>query len=420
MKIAMMTNNYKPFVGGVPVSVERLTEGLRERGHEVCVFAPEYKGYEDVYGEDVVRYHSSNRKLKNGMAFPGIWDSRLKEEFEWREFDLIHVHHPMLIGNVAVHLSRTYQIPLVYTYHTRYEEYLHYIDWFSSKGYGRQKCMKVCKRLLPYYMNSYMRKCDLVLAPSVGMRKYIESQEVETPVRVLPTGLDDSAYKEEKEKSGEIRNQILSEKKYLFCTMSRLEKEKNLYFLLRCIQSLKKRMGEEFRFMIVGGGDERNELETYARELGIEEVTVFVGEVPNQEVKHYLFASDSFLFASKSETQGIVLSEAMAAGLPVVAVSACGVDDIVKNGRNGFLTEEKEEEFASRIEELVQNKVKYEKMKEEARKTAWNYQMSYITTGAETYYRMLLERERSVVKYENETCKKKNPVSSVLHLFKAS
>ena len=420
MKIAMMTNNYKPFVGGVPVSVERLTEGLRERGHEVCVFAPEYKGYEDVYGEDVVRYHSSNRKLKNGMAFPGIWDSRLKEEFEWREFDLIHVHHPMLIGNVAVHLSRTYQIPLVYTYHTRYEEYLHYIDWFSSKGYGRQKCMKVCKRLLPYYMNSYMRKCDLVLAPSVGMRKYIESQEVETPVRVLPTGLDDSAYKEEKEKSGEIRNQILSEKKYLFCTMSRLEKEKNLYFLLRCIQSLKKRMGEEFRFMIVGGGDERNELETYARELGIEEVTVFVGEVPNQEVKHYLFASDSFLFASKSETQGIVLSEAMAAGLPVVAVSACGVDDIVKNGRNGFLTEEKEEEFASRIEELVQNKVKYEKMKEEARKTAWNYQMSYITTEAETYYRMLLERERSVVKYENETRKKKNPVSSVLHLFKAS
>ncbi|MGN0422951.1 MAG: glycosyltransferase [Lachnospiraceae bacterium] len=109
MKIAMMTNNYKPFVGGVPVSVERLACGLRERGHEVCVFAPEYRELENEETgdqrveeqEDVVRYRSCRRKLENGMVIPDVTDPRIREAFAKIKFDLIHVHQPMLIGNTS-------------------------------------------------------------------------------------------------------------------------------------------------------------------------------------------------------------------------------------------------------------------------------------------------------------------------------
>ena len=153
MKIAMMTNNYKPFIGGVPISVERLSQSLRKRGHEVCIFAPEYE--DEYWEEDVIRYRSCEKRMKNGMAIPNILDARINQEFRWRQFDLIHVHQPMLIGNVAVHLSRKYKIPLVYTYHTRYEEYLHYIKLFSEES-GQEAIkghiLRQGKKMLPYYM----------------------------------------------------------------------------------------------------------------------------------------------------------------------------------------------------------------------------------------------------------------------------
>lgn len=184
MKIAMMTNNYKPFIGGVPISVERLSQSLRKRGHEVCIFAPEYE--DEYWEEDVIRYRSCEKRMKNGMAIPNILDARINQEFRWRQFDLIHVHQPMLIGNVAVHLSRKYKIPLVYTYHTRYEEYLHYIKLFSEES-GQEAIkghiLRQGKKMLPYYMANYMKRCDMVIAPSRGMADYLRGQKIKTPVR---------------------------------------------------------------------------------------------------------------------------------------------------------------------------------------------------------------------------------------------
>ena len=148
MKIAMMTNNYKPFIGGVPISVERLAKGLRALGHEVCIFAPEYEGEEEPE-EDVVRYRSHKRKLSNGMVFPSMFDPCIRQEFEMREFDLIHVHQPMVMGNVAKLYSKRYGIPLVFTWHTRYEEYLHYLRPFANLNVetkGKREIYHMCQK----------------------------------------------------------------------------------------------------------------------------------------------------------------------------------------------------------------------------------------------------------------------------------
>lgn len=421
MKIAMMTNNYKPFVGGVPISVERLSEGLRQRGHEVCIFAPEYG--DEVREEDVVRYRTRAKRFDNGMVIPGMWDYRISEEFEYRDFDLIHVHQPMMMGNLAVHYSHKYQIPLIFTYHTRYEEYLHYLNFFSDVDETKKVkryMLEKSKQLLPKYMTFYANQCSMVFAPSDDMQKHLGQRKVEAPVRVLPTGLLDQAFEQDQEASGAVRRKYLGEKKHLICTVSRLEKEKNLYFLLRAAKKLKECMGEVFQLMIVGDGSETERLKDYAQELGIGSMVAFTGAVPNDQVKDYLFASDLFLFASKSETQGIVLAEAMAAGRPVVAVEACGVSDIMADGENGYMTEENEEVFAKRAAKILTDKNLKEKLETGARNTAEAYRASNIARQAEEEYFMVLEKERRRHYYGFENGEKKGTISSFLQLFKTS
>lgn len=389
MKIAMMTNNYKPFVGGVPISVERLAQGLRARGHEVCIFAPDY-GTEEAE-EDVVRIRTFSKTLTSGMAVPDIRDKRIGEAFECRNFDLIHVHQPMLVGNLALHLARQYQLPLVYTYHTQYAAYLHHVPFLADK----KLLTGMVKKALPFYMNHFMKQCSMIFAPSGEIREYLEKQAVPS-VCVLPTGLDAASYQPDRTRSEAIRRQYGAGKKYLLCTVARLEQEKNLYVLLRAAAALQQRLGDCFRLLLVGEGSERMRLQEYAQSLGLSDAAVFVGAVPNTEVKDYLFAGDLFWFASKSETQGIVLAEAMAAGLPVVAVEACGTRDIVVDGVNGCLTEESAEMLALRAAKVLESNDLHERMSRAALDTAYRYHAEQISlTAQQAYQRVLLERKET-------------------------
>ena len=364
MKIAMLTNNYRPFLGGVPISVERQAHELIALGHEVTVFAPEYGDTkkEDMEApERVVRYHSQKRKMENGMVYPGIYPGEILKVFAEESFDCIHVHHPMFVGPCALYLGRKYGIPVIYTYHTRYEDYVHYIPCFRVGEHsfiGKKKMVGwIRDKVIPWYMKWFSNHCDLVLAPSAGMRQILRQYGVTARMEVLPTGLADDFFVEnevdDNKKVQKIREKYKKGKKYLFVTVSRLEKEKNYGFLLRGIADIRHRIGDNFQVIILGDGRQKSELKVRASILGIQDVVTFVGSVPNEEVKDYLSASDVFLFASKSETQGIVLAEAMAAGCPVAAVHAVGADDIVKSGVNGYLTDEDEEIWAEAVLRIV-------------------------------------------------------------------
>ncbi|MDE6202638.1 MAG: glycosyltransferase, partial [Lachnospiraceae bacterium] len=222
MKIAMMTNNYKPFVAGVPVSIERLAGSLRAAGHEVVVFAPSYEG--QAAEEDVVRYRALIKGVAGGFSVPDSLDVEIERRFREGNFDVIHVHHPMMIGTTARYLSWKYHVPLVFTYHTRYEQYLHYI------GLSR------LKRIMPAYIRSYTKHCDIVIAPTPVMKDYLEQIQPGADVRVLPTGIPGESFFPDGEKALLLRKKLAGDKKYLFCTVARLAKEKNLGFLLRCMK----------------------------------------------------------------------------------------------------------------------------------------------------------------------------------------
>lgn len=376
MKIAMMTNNYLPFIGGVPISIQRLSEGLRREGHEVTIFAPNYKEQQDDC--HIMRYHSLIKGVCNGASVPNSFDRRIEQEFAKGNFDVIHVHHPMMIGWTAVYLSRKYHVPLVLTYHTRYEQYLHYI---------KASCFQSA---VPLYMKNFMKFCDMVFVPTPLMEDYLYQIGCETPVRVLPTGIADDSFHADVDEVLALRRRLLGEsdsnKKYLFCTVARLAKEKNLAFLFRVLADRKKAAGKsDFRLALVGEGPEEKHLKKLAVGLDLEEEIHFVGRVPNEEIKNYCCASDLFLFSSLSETQGIVLLEAMAVGTPVLTLQATGVSDIVVGGVNGFMTDVSETEFGETLDFVLQNP--RERLQKGAMYTAHKYQVQDIARCAADYYK---------------------------------
>lgn len=379
MRIAMFTNNYKPYIGGVPVSIKHLAEALRSRGHTVYIFAPTYENQvEEPY---VIRYPSFPIKVA-GAPVPNVLTGIFTKKVRELNIDVIHVHHPAIVGNVALSIRKKLGVPVVFTYHTRYEAYLHYIN-------GLEK-VEQSTGFINWYLHHFCNQCDLLVAPTPGILDYLQKEQMKPPIQVMPTGIPMENFLPEQESVAAIRQQYIGTADYLTCTVSRLAKEKNLDFQIRglaCLKRLLKKKGRTFRHMIIGDGPEKKKLICQIEELGLTENIIFIGNVDNQEIKNYQAAADAFLFTSKSETQGIVLLEAMAVGNPVVAVEASGVRDVVKDGVNGYLTEEDAYWWAERTRMVLEEVAKREQLSQAARETAEMYSEEEVARQAEQYYR---------------------------------
>lgn len=417
----MMTNNYKPFIGGVPISIERLTTELRELGHEVTVFAPSYEGEEPE--ENVIRYHSLKRKVRGEYIIPNVLDPIIEESFARMSFDLIHVHHPMLIGYVAQYLGKKYNIPVVLTYHTRYEQYLHYLKFFGKRPVAQLEVQKKGsktrnrrwlaaiggEKLVAAHNRLFLNKCNLVFAPSESMRNYLLENGIVTDTRVVPTGILKEEFDYEPWEVERIRRNYAGDSKYLFCSVSRLEREKNIEFLLEGLREFKTRKGDCFKVLLIGDGGRKQMLKEEAIRLGLEQNIIFCGNIPHDQLRNYYRACDAFLFASTSETQGIVLLEAMAAGLPVIAVEASGVRDVVVNGRNGYMSENKVRAWTDKLILLTEEESMVERMQRNALEDASQYLSANIARKVQKYYQDVLYQRRMEPEYEYQNS---NPVTS--------
>lgn len=397
MRIAMMTNNYKPIVGGVPISIERLAQGLRARGHDVDIFAPTYPGQTPENG--VIRYRTYNRKPKNGLVIPNIFDADIDRRFDAKAYDLVHTHHPTLIGYRAWQLSRRHKLPLALTYHTRYEQYLHHLRPCSSaqKDDAAHPDNKQKHSLLANVVTAHNRifinRCHNVFVPGQSMKEILEQMGVTTPIHILPTGLSPSDFSSDTDIASSLRRRYAPHGENLFCSVARLEKEKNIPFLLRAMAAYKARSQTPFRLLVIGEGSQKDALQQYAARLGLGSELIFTGCIPHTQLNNYYAACDAFLFSSQSETQGVVLLEAMAVGLPVVAVAASGVNDVVNDGVNGFLSPLRELDFASILGQLAGSS-QYRTLCQNARATAKAYTASQIAQRAETLYMTLLHEQK--------------------------
>lgn len=376
MRIALMTNNYKPFMGGVPVSVERLAKGLESLGHQVTIFAPTYQEQEEE--ENVFRYATLFNHFIGGIVIPNPFDLRIEKEFEEKKYDLIHVHHPMLVGRTAAWLSRKHGIPLVFTYHTRYEKYVE----CYTKGIVK------ADKLMPLYLHTFLRHCSYIFAPTAGIRDYLTDtcKVASDKVGILPTGIEERNFNVTEEEKTAIRRKYDAIDCPLFLTVSRMAPEKNVGFLLESLSEFKKRYQRPFRMLMVGDGPGRAEYEKRCEDLRIQDEVIFTGTVPNSETAAYFGAADAFLFASKTETQGIVVLEAFAGAAPVLAVRASGVEDLVTTGVNGILTGEDPKEYADMLADFCGEGFRRAEMAENALYTGLAYREEAVAKEAVRVY----------------------------------
>jgi len=374
----MFSNNYLPVISGVGTSIALLRRGLLEAGQEVHLVVPEYDDFvdEEPY---VFRMPALDLgdQLRVSLAVP--FRAPVEVTMQGLKPHVIHSHHPIWLGEVAATFSRDMEVPLVFTFHTRYDEYAQqYVPLMPDLAHT----------VMREIVERYLEKCNHVIAPTESIRDFIQSEyDIEVPVSVLPTPVDLTAYQDLA--PAPIRAEWGLEKAEVLLYVGRLAGEKNLDFLLRAFA----RIAEErphTRLLIVGDGPAKGKLKKLAKQLDVEREVIFTGAVPHDRVPDYAAAADLFVFASVTETQGLVLTEAMAAGAPVVAVEAPGSVDILTQG-GGLLVKPQEQAFAEAAVELLADEERLRGMGEEAVQIAQRYSVSAITERLLAVYEAALE-----------------------------
>ena len=359
MKIAIFTNNYLPNPYGVAGSVESFRKEFERLGHDVFIFAPRWKGYVDN-NLNVYRYPSVDIevKIKFPLAIP--YSRKILKVLKNLRLDIIHSQHPNLLGSAAMRWAKKKNIPLVFTWHTLYDRYAHFIPFVPQKLAAWWAIRNA---------RDYANRCDAVITPTESVVEIIRNWGVTNKnIYSIPTGVEeeqlaDPDRRKVREKYGVENNEIL-----LF-VMTRLTAEKNVEFLIDAVLEI-LRKNNSTKFMICGDGNLKEKIVKKIADEKLSHRVIFVGIVPSEEKKNYYAAGDIFVYASCSETQGMILTEAMYVGLPVVAVRATGVRDIVEDGKTGFLVSENIKEFSEAVQKLINDENLRKRFGKEAERVA--------------------------------------------------
>jgi 1,2-diacylglycerol 3-alpha-glucosyltransferase len=367
MKIAMFTNTYLPHVGGVARSVQTLEEACRARGHEVRVIAPEFEGAEP--SPHVLRVPAIQNFNGSDFCVRLPLPNLVRDCMEEFRPDIIHSHHPFLLGDAALREGWKMKVPVVFTHHTLYERYTHYVPLDSE----------ALKRMAIQLATDYCNLCSTVIAPSESIAALLFDRGVTTPIRTIPTGIDTEAFAQGVGSSFRKRAKIRKET-IVIGHVGRLAAEKNLGFLadalIPCLHARPDTV-----FLLIGDGDARDTMLSRFAEEGLEDRIHAPGKLTGSELTDAYAAMDCFAFASQTETQGIVLAEAMAAGNPVVALDGPGVREIVRDGENGWLlpADARPEEFSHALLRMVSRPARRRDLAVNARLSAEEYDTARCT-----------------------------------------
>lgn len=382
-RIAFFTNNFFPFISGVTISIQRLAEGLKQRGHQLHIFAPEYDG-KITTSDDCTRVrtlvafgNSQEFRLSNPLQ------AGIKREFTKFDPDLVHVHHPFWLGSLGVWRAKRAKIPVIYTYHTRLEMYAHYVPLPGALF------RNVISHLL---IRRFCNKCDGVIVPTYSTEEYLRLIGVKTRLFVQPTGVEFTRFNRPHPLTRQqLRHNLgLATTDKVLISVSRLGPEKNIQFLIDAMAELLQRTDEKVKLILVGEGDDQDFLEQRAQSLGIADSVLFAGAVEPDKIPAYYQMADIFVFASKSETQGMVILEAMSAGLPVVAIRSSGIDDVIIDGQTGYKPLDDIGLWTEKVAMLVENETKRQQFAEAAVAFAQQHDVSAFAENIDRFYSEVL------------------------------
>jgi 1,2-diacylglycerol 3-alpha-glucosyltransferase len=323
MNILMMTNTYKPILGGLEKSVESFAHEFRKLGHRVVIVVPQYDGMppeKDLIQIPAVQ-HVNGSQFSVHLPIPGALIEALGD---FRP-DIVHSHHPFFIGDTALRVASKYNVPLVFTHHTLYEENVHYVP-------GNEEGLK---RFAIELATGYANLADQAFAPSESVMNLMRERGVTSAIEVVPTGIYVERFEPDGGRSFRAKHRIPSDA-FVIGHLGRLAPEKNLEFLTCAVVEFLKRHPQA-HFLVGGQGPSEEIIAQILSAAGFASRLHMPGVVKGNDLINAYHAMDVFVFASQSETQGLVLTEAMAAGIPVIGVDAPGVRDVIHDGINGCL-----------------------------------------------------------------------------------
>lgn len=387
MRIGQLTDIYKPFINGVTNFVCLHKRVLESWGHKVFVFTPGYEDYED---DELNIIRSPAIPLSDtGYHLTFRFSSRARKKI--KTMDVLHAHHPFISGQQALSLGKRYDIPVVFTNHTRYHVVARYAVPFVPEGLSRA--------VLEAYMPYFTAQCDLVVAPSFGVKRSLEEIGVTCPIEVIPNGVDVERLRNPAAplSKGDLG---LPDEAVVAITVSRLGPEKNLPFLLNAFKQVAREL-PNLHLVIIGKGREEEYLEEMVRMLEMAGRVHLVGEVPYEEVPNWLALGDFFVITSVNESHPLSVLEALAAGLPVIGIPCPGVEDTIVNGVNGLWSPEDAHAFAAQMRRLTQEPELRARLAAGARETSGQYDIHNTSAALLAHYERLVE-ERARRKHRDK------------------
>jgi len=385
LHILMISDVYFPRINGVSTSISTFRNELLNLGHQVTLIAPRYSEH-DVQEDWIIRIPSltvpldpEDRIMRRGFI------SALTPALAGRRFDLLHIQTPFMAHYAGVELSRKLGLPRVVTYHTHFEEYFHhYLPWLprtllksGARYFNRQQCNDV----------------DAIIVPSNAMLNVLQGYGIQRPIEVIATGLEKHLYTP--------GNGLAFRKKYnvdpqrpVLIHIGRVAHEKNIDFLLHMVDVLRHAVPDVL-FIIAGEGPAESHLVRLTRQLGLERHVLFVGYLDRAtELLDCYRAGDVFVFGSRTETQGLVLLEAMAQGIPVVSIAELGTNDILGANKGALISAEDKHQFAIRVQSLLQDPHLHKQVSADAYEYSTSWSAHAFAAKAVSFYEYTIRQSR--------------------------
>lgn len=392
MRIGLFTDTYPPFINGVSTSVSMLKDALEKKGHTVYIVTVNTDNLK--YMED-----KENHLLRIPSVPVGIYDYRLSGVYpvkatkiikKWN-LDVIHSHTEFGIGTFARIIAKQFNIPLIHTYHTMYEDYVHYI----TKGYFKKSSKKIVEYLTLFYCDKTAN--ELIVPTKKTYDLFKQKYDVDRNIYIIPSGIDVERFYHENTDLVEInrikREYQLLKDDFVVLFVGRIASEKNIEFLIDNHKSILKRI-PTCKLLIVGDGPDAPLYKKKVSKLGLDDSIIFTGKVSWDKVPCYYQVADVFVTASTTETQGLTVVEAMAAGVSPVCIDDESFRNTVVDGLNGYLFHNKKE-YQRAVIDLYNNPDKLKQMSKQARINSERYSAKYYAEGVLDVYNHAIFNKKS-------------------------
>lgn len=391
MKIGIFTDTYTPYINGVTTSIIMLKNALEKMGHTVYIVT--------VNAEKISYKYEDGNKVVRIPGIPiGIYDYRLTGIYPLKaiskiknwNLDIIHSHTEFGVGTFARIISKQYNIPIVHTYHTMYEDYVHYI----TKGFFDGASKKIVEYLTKFYCDK--TASELIVPTKKTYNLFKQKYQVDRNVHIIPTGIEIEKFYKETFKIKDIFDlklkMGLKTNDFVILYVGRIAKEKNIEFLIDNMKDITK--NSNAKLVIIGSGPDLDSYQKRVIKLKLEKSIIFTGKVPWEEINKYYQIGDVFVTASTSETQGLTVIEAMAASLPVVAINDESFTNIVIDDLNGYIFKNKKE-YKQAIKTIIEEPFLKARLSKQARINSENYSSKFYGQRVCEIYKQAIEKENN-------------------------